>query len=162
LVVDGLAIDQWLLIREALSRATPSLRMEESAVFAWVPTLTSVSRQTIFAGEIPLLFADSLTTTSKEASHWQRVWEDANVPALSVGYRRGLGGESGAEIDDLADHPRMQILGLVINTVDDIMHGMVLGTAGMHQNVRLWTEQGYLGRLIDKLQTAGFSVYLTA
>ena len=66
LIIDGLAIDQWLVIREVLTRTSTSLRMEEWAVFAWVPTLTSVSRQTIFSGEIPLLFADSLTSTSKE------------------------------------------------------------------------------------------------
>jgi hypothetical protein len=136
--------------------------MEEAAVFAWVPTLTCVSRQTIFAGEIPLLFADSLATTAKEESHWQRVWEEFDVPALSVGYRKNLGSVGGADIDDLADHPKMQVLGLVINTVDDIMHGMMLGTIGMHENVQLWAEQGYLARLIERLFTAGFAVYLTA
>lgn len=162
LVVDGLAIDQWLVIREALATSSPTLRMEESAIFAWIPTLTSVSRQTIFAGEIPLLFTDSLATTSKEEKHWRRVWEDADVSPLAVGYRRRVGGPGGSEIEDLADHPKMQVLGLVINTVDEIMHGMMLGTVGMHHNVRLWAEQGDLARLIARLQEAGFSVYLTA
>jgi hypothetical protein len=161
-VVDGLAIDQWLVIREELVRSSPALRMEEAAVFAWVPTLTCISRQAIFAGEIPLLFADSLSTTAKEESHWRRVWEDLDVPPLSVGYRKSLGSAGGAEIDDLADHPKMQVLGLVINTVDDIMHGMMLGTVGMHENVHLWASQGYLSRLIERLSTAGFRVYLTA
>ena len=31
LVVDGLAIDQWLVIRDALAAASPTLRMDESA-----------------------------------------------------------------------------------------------------------------------------------
>jgi hypothetical protein len=162
LVVDGLAIDQWLVIRGELMRSAPTLRMEEAAVFAWVPTLTSVSRQAIFAGQIPLLFADSLSTTAKEEAHWRRVWEDADVPALSVGYRKSLGSAGGTDIGDLAEHPKMQVLGLVINTVDDIMHGMVLGTVGMHENVRLWASHGYLARLIDRLLTSGFAVYLTA
>lgn len=161
-VVDGLAIDQWLLIREELVRASPALRMDETAVFAWVPTLTCISRQSIFAGEIPLLFADSMKTTAKEESHWRRVWEEADVPALSVGYRKGLGSAGGTDIDDLVEHPKMQVLGLVINTVDDIMHGMMLGTIGMHENVQLWATQGYLSRLIERLITAGFGVYLTA
>lgn len=162
LVVDGLAIDQWLIIRDALTATSPALRMEESAIFAWVPTLTAISRQTIFAGEIPLLFAHSLTTTAKEEKHWRRVWEEADVPSLSIGYRRGLGSMGGPEIDDLTDHPKMQVLGLVINTVDDIMHGMMLGTVGMHQSVRLWAEHGYLARIIERLQDSGFAVYLTA
>jgi hypothetical protein len=161
-VVDGLAIDQWLVIRAELLRSAPALRMEEAAVFAWVPTLTCVSRQAIFAGEIPLLFADSLATTAKEESHWRRVWEEFDVPALSVGFRKSLGSPGGADIDDLAEHPKMQILGLVINTVDDIMHGMMLGTIGMHENAHLWATQGYLARLLEQLLAAGFAVYLTA
>ncbi len=161
-VVDGLAIDQWLLIREELVRALPELRMDEAAVFAWVPTLTCISRQAIFAGEIPLLFADSIKTTAKEENHWRRVWEDVDVPAHSVGYRKSLGNPGGAVIDDLVDHPKMQVLGLVINTVDEIMHGMMLGTIGMHENVQLWATQGYLSRLIERLLAAGFAVYLTA
>lgn len=163
LVVDGLAIDQWLVIREELRRTAPALRFDEAAVFAWVPTLTSISRQTIFAGEIPLLFADSLTTTAKEEAHWRRVWEEVDVQGLSVAYRRNVGRDNDeAGVDDLTGHPKMQVLGLVVNTIDDIMHGMVLGTAGMHQNVRLWAEQGFLARLIAHLHDSGFAVYLTA
>lgn len=162
LVIDGLAIDQWLVIRDALAKASPTLRMDESGVFAWVPTLTAVSRQTIFAGEIPLLFADSLGTTAKDEKHWRRVWEDVNVPSVAIGYRRGLGAVGGPRIDDLIEHPKMQVLGLVINTVDDIMHGMMLGTVGMHQSVKLWAEQGYLAGLIERLQSAGFAVYMTS
>jgi hypothetical protein len=162
LVIDGLAIDQWLVIRDALSVADPTLRMDESGVYAWVPTLTAVSRQTIFAGEIPLLFADSMGTTAKDEKHWRRVWEEADVPSVAIGYRRGLGAVGGPQIDDLIEHPKMQVLGLVINTVDDIMHGMMLGTVGMHQSVKLWAEQGYLARTIERLQSAGFAVYLTS
>jgi hypothetical protein len=162
LVIDGLAIDQWLVIRDALATASPRLRMDESGVYAWVPTLTAVSRQSIFAGEIPLLFADSMGTTAKDEKHWRRVWEDAEVPSVAIGYRRGLGAVGGPEIDDLIEHPKMQVLGLVINTVDDIMHGMMLGTVGMHQSVKLWAEQGYLAGLIQRLQNAGFVVYLTS
>jgi hypothetical protein len=162
LVIDGLAIDQWLVIRNALATASPALRMDESGVYAWVPTLTAVSRQSLFAGEIPLLFADSMGTTAKDEKHWRRVWEDADVPSVAIGYRRGLGAVGGSEIDDLIEHPKMQVLGLVINTVDDIMHGMMLGTVGMHQSVKLWAEQGYLAGLIQRLQNAGFVVYLTS
>lgn len=162
LVVDGLAIDQWLVIRDALATAFPTLRMDESGVYAWVPTLTAVSRQTIFAGEIPLFFAESIGTTAKDEKHWRRVWEEADVPSVAIGYRRGLGAVGGPEIDDLIEHPKMQVLGLVINTVDDIMHGMMLGTVGMHQSVKLWAEQGYLAALIQRLQGAGFAVYLTS
>jgi hypothetical protein len=162
IVVDGLAIDQWLLIREALTRMLPSSHMEERTAFAWIPTLTSVSRQAIFAGEKPLFFGESIATTRKEESHWRRVWENAGAPPPSIGFRAGLSHEPVTEVMDLMDNPRIDVLGLVINTVDDLMHGSVLGTAGMHQNVKLWADGGALARLIGALQERGFVVYLTA
>jgi hypothetical protein len=46
IVVDGLALDQWVSIRQMLQDCDNSLIIKESAVFAWIPTLTSVSRVT--------------------------------------------------------------------------------------------------------------------
>jgi hypothetical protein len=70
LVLDGLAVDQWLLLKKNLEACDKSWRFQESTAFAWVPTLTSVTRQSIFAAEPPLYFPDSLATTSKEKAHW--------------------------------------------------------------------------------------------
>jgi hypothetical protein len=44
IVVDGLALDQWVTIRGLLQKQDADLVMRESAPFAWIPTLTSVSR----------------------------------------------------------------------------------------------------------------------
>ncbi|MCB0153533.1 MAG: PglZ domain-containing protein, partial [Anaerolineae bacterium] len=50
-----------------------------------------------------------------------------------------------------------------VNTVDNIGHGMQLGTAGMHQQVSQWlTQQQYLTRLVQKLLDEEFAVFLTA
>ena len=53
LVLDGLACDQWLLLRRHLEASDAKWRFQETTAFAWVPTVTSVTRQTIFAGEAP-------------------------------------------------------------------------------------------------------------
>ena len=50
-VVDGIALDQWLVLRDVLATQRPDLRFREDAAFAWVPTITSISRQAIFAGK---------------------------------------------------------------------------------------------------------------
>ena len=60
--------------------------MDEGALFAWVPTLTSVSRQSIFAGEPPFYFSASLATTHKEEAHWRRFWEDRDASRAEVAY----------------------------------------------------------------------------
>lgn len=162
LVLDGLAFDQWLLLRKILESGDSSWRFHESTAFAWVPTLTSVTRQSIFAGEPPLYFPDSLETTSKEKAHWQRFWEDQGVQRAGVDLVTSLDGPADPKLETALANPRLSVLGIVWNKVDDIMHGMQMQTAGMHNQVRLWAKQGHLQQLLMRLQDEGFTVYLTA
>ncbi len=53
-------------------------------------------------------------------------------------------------------------MGLVVDMVDQIMHGMRLGSPGMHSQIRQWCEHGFLGELIRHLLDADFEVWLTA
>jgi len=180
-VVDGLALDQWLVIRDVWAEEAHAWMMQESAVFAWAPTLTPISRQAIFAGAIPQFFPDSWQSTGQEPSHWQRFWRERGLHPASVGYLRNLGvkdlrytepdggappgGEAMLEKEflDLLENPQIQVIGLVLNTVDNIMHGMQLGAAGMHQQVQLWlTRYRYLTKLVTKLVEEFFTVYLTS
>jgi hypothetical protein len=55
-VLDGLAISQWITLQECLASHQPRFAFNRQGVFAWVPTLTPISRQSIFAGKPPLLF----------------------------------------------------------------------------------------------------------
>ena len=162
LVVDGLALDQWLVLRDALAIQRPELRFREGAAFAWVPTITSVSRQAIFAGKPPFYFPSSLLTTDREASLWTRFWADRGLTVREAGYARGLGDGSPDGIRELLSRPKIRTLGLVVDKVDKIMHGMTLGTAGMHNQVRQWAEEGFMAGLLDALLNDGFAVFLTS
>lgn len=162
LVLDGLALDQWLLVRRALEAADGTWRFQESTAFAWVPTLTSVSRQSIFAGEPPLYFPDSLGTTSKERNHWLRFWEDQGVRRGGVELVTNIDGPADPKLEAALGNDRLSVLGLVWNKVDEIMHGMQMQTAGMHDQVRLWAGQGHLNALLARLHGEGFATYLTA
>ena len=162
LVLDGLAFDQWLLLKKNLEASDKAWRFQESTAFAWVPTLTSVTRQSIFAGEPPLYFPDSLATTSKEKAHWLRFWEDQGVQRASVDLVTSLDGPNDPKLETALGNPRLSVLGIVWNKVDDIMHGMQMQTAGMHNQVRLWASQGHLQQLLARLHDEGFVVYLTA
>ena len=64
-------------------------------------------------------------------------------------------------MDDL-NLERIKAVGLVIDTVDKIMHGMQLGNAGMHDQIRLWCQTGYLSSLINHLCERDFQVWLTS
>jgi hypothetical protein len=162
LVLDGLAFDQWLLLRKSLEGGDHSWRFQESTAFAWVPTLTSVTRQSIFAGEPPLYFPESIETTSKERSHWLRFWEDQGVQRTHVDLVTSVDGPNDPKLDTALGNARLSVLGIVWNKVDDIMHGMQMQTAGMHNQVKLWASQGHLQELLLRLEEEGFAVYLTA
>jgi hypothetical protein len=162
LVLDGLAFDQWLLLKKNLEACDKAWRFLESTAFAWVPTLTSVTRQSIFAGEPPLYFPDSLATTSKEKAHWLRFWEDQGVQRAGVDLVTSLDSPNDPKLEAALGNSRLSVLGVVWNKVDDIMHGMQMQTAGMHNQVRLWASQGRLQQLLLRLHEEGFVIYLTA
>lgn len=163
IVVDGLALDQWVSIRQLLKKQDSSLVMRESATFAWIPTLTSVSRQSIFSGKPPLYFPSSINSTNSEEKLWKQFWEGHGLSRLDVAYQRGLGDGDAAVALDSIIHPRKtKVVGLVVDIVDRIMHGMQLGSAGMHNQVKQWCQGGFLSVLIGKLLEYGYEVWLTA
>jgi hypothetical protein len=164
LVMDGLALSQWTLLRTQL--AGNKHRVSEHAIFAWVPTLTSVSRQSIFAGEPPFYFPMSLNTTAKEESHWRRFWEDRNASRAEVAYvcQKSLESDESLleRVKEAALPSRCRILGVVVGMVDRMMHGTVTGAEGFHAQVRHWSETGAFKRLTDTLLELGYEVVITA
>ena len=163
LVVDGLSLDQWVSVREILRVQNSSLIMRESAVFAWIPTLTSVSRQAIFSGKPPLYFPASIQSTNSESNLWKQFWEDAGLSRLDIAYQRGLGDGDVSSTLEATVHPgKTRALGLVVDKVDKIMHGMQLGAAGMHNQIKQWCQGGFLNSLIDYLLLHGYDVWLTS
>ena len=159
IIIDGLAMDQWLIIRDELKH---ELYFEENLVYAWVPTLTSISRRSIFAGEPPQYFENTLLDTNKEERDWMRFWKDNDHRLEEVSYKRGIKLSDPGEVDQILNDPRRRILGLVVNTVDEFMHHAQMGTREMHRQVRAWVREGYLKELINKLLDGGFAVYITA
>jgi len=163
IVADGLALDQWVTIRQILQNQVPNLIMRESATFAWIPTLTSVSRQSIFSGKPPLYFPSSINSTNSEEKLWEQFWEGHGLSRLDVAYQRGLGDGDAAAILDTLIHPgKTKAVGLVVDKVDKIMHGMQLGSAGMHNQIKQWCQGGFLAVLVSQLLDYGYEVWLTA
>jgi len=163
IVVDGLALDQWVTIRQLLQKQDANLVMRESATFALIPTQTSVSRQSIFSGKPPLYFPSSINSTNSEEKLWKQFWEGHGLSRLDVAYQRGLGDGDAAGVLDSAIHPgKTKVVGLVVDKVDKIMHGMQLGSAGMHNQIKQWCHAGFLSAMVGQLLDYGYEVWLTA
>ncbi len=161
-VLDGLSLVQWVPLRDVLVQQAFALRFEESAVFAWAPTITPVSRQAIFAATPPSAFPTSIGLTSKEKALWRRFCVDsAGLDSREVVYVNLSADGDAKEIEEAISH-RTRVAGIVVQKVDRIMHGMELGERGMQGQVKQWAEEGYLAGLISHLAERGFEVYLTS
>ena len=163
IVVDGLSLDQWVTVRQILHWQNSDLIMRESATFAWIPTLTSVSRQAIFFGKPPQSFPASINSTDSEEKLWQQFWMDNGLSRPEIAYKRGLGsGDVSKDLDETVNPGQTKAVGLVVDMVDKIMHGMQLGAVGMHSQIAQWCQGGYLGKLIDYLLDHDYDVWLTS
>ncbi len=162
-VIDGLALDQWRILREVLLQQRALLSIQDGALFAWAPTVTPVSRQALFAGQPPALFPDRINTSGGDEKAWGRFWAEQGLRPDQVGYVGALRSDDDLpRLNRLARDPSVRALGVVFDTVDEIMHGTPLGMAGMRSQVRLWAERGILARALDLLLENDFDVVLTA
>lgn len=161
-VVDGLALDQWVVLRDVLQAQRPQFVYREGAVFAWIPTMTSVSRQAVFAGKPPLNFPNSIFRTDKEPSLWAQFWGDQGLAQKEVSYLKGLGEGTYDEVAAIIEDRDVRALGMIVSKIDRIMHGMELGSIGMQSQVRLWATQGYMAGLLDILLDGGFHVTIVS
>lgn len=161
IIIDGLALNQWKVIEEYISNIK-NIKIKSNVAFAWVPTITSVSRQAIFSGKIPSQFKDSIYTTNKEESHWKLFWQEQGFKVTNIKYKKCLGKDNINETLDFIKDDKVNTIGLVIDIVDKIMHGQQLGNEGMIQNIRVWMENGYLISLLETLLNYGYNIYLTS
>ena len=151
LVFDGLAFDQWVQIRERLIASTKRFAFDEGTSFAWLPTVTSVSRQALFSGLKPREFDDSIDRTDKEETLWKTFWQNEGVNPNDVMYRRALRqvDQLGALESDLKDR-RPKVLGLVIDEVDDRLH-KERSKKDVAMWIGNWLATGFVDRLFSML-----------
>jgi len=159
IVMDGMALDQWLIIREMLG---DDFITTEDLVCAWVPTLTSLSRRSLFAGEKPSLVSGVNGNSQTEENLWRAFWQNQSGPVRTIGYSRGNNLISGAEVNELVHDATPEVAGFVINTIDNLMHRTLMGMPQMHNDVRHWMGKGNLQRFIAQLLDRGYQVYITA
>jgi hypothetical protein len=154
-VLDGMGFAQWSRLRERAGLTV----VEGGAAFAMIPTFTSVSRQAIFAGRLPLTFGQTLWDSTAEPKHWAEFWAAQSAPPTRCAYHR---------VDGLFPQDRIEIgavpvVGVVVSAVDEVMHGsQLLGDAQVASVVSRWTDTGFLSDLVTRAGRAGFEVWITA
>lgn len=162
LVIDGMAIDQWHILRDSLD----GFHVEEHAIFSWIPTLTQVGRQAIFSGRVPFEFTASIDGTYRERLHWSNFWQERGLPEQAIRYLKQGRKESFEKLEGdvrrAADDAAVKVIGAVIGLIDQSVHQGVLGTKGLHAVVEVWAQSQQLVGLVDALLQRRFAVFITA
>ena len=161
IVFDGMALDDWLIIENHLVQNS-DWHFEQKLCFAWIPTITSVSRQAIFSGQIPRFFGKTIFSTDEDERHWKKFWTERGFKADTVYYIRNIRHFNEEGLVEILENPKVKILGVVVNMIDDMVHGQQMLRAGLYQNIRLWLKGEGLTNFFEKLFDLGFEVYITS
>lgn len=154
-VVDGMGLAQWAIIRRVVG-----INVRDAGLsLAMVPTLTPISRQAIFAGNLPRAFPDTLRTTDAEERRWKAFWDKEGFDSRDVGYIR-ITGATASDVPRLGDVP---VIGMVLQAVDGMLHAAhVLGDAQVAAGIRTWAEHGFLRAMLEVADREGYEVWLTS
>lgn len=162
IVVDGMSFSQWNAIKRVWQDGNAPMVYDEHGLFAWVPSLTSISRQALFSGRIPRSFEPHILTTANEGNYWHQFWADQKLPSQQVAYAKSVNDDNLGGVENILSDSGLRVVGLVVDTVDKIMHGEQLGARGMQNQVVFWAKQGLLRDLVEKFLGAGFDIWITA
>jgi len=158
LVLDGMSVVQWAQIRESLS---PLFDFQQNAVYSWIPTVTSIARQSIFAGEMPIYFSHSITTTAKEEAHWQRFWANCGLGKMYVDYLR-IAEYPGSYAKFQRLLPKNKVRAIVVDLIDQLAHSALQGQRGIYEEMKLWLDSGFLQDMLSSLIDDGYQIYITS
>ena len=159
-VLDGMSLADWQLIRTAWSERHTSWQFDSHLLLAEIPSLTAVSRQALISGQRPADFAESITHNRKETELWKTFWRRHDLPKDAADYQRF----SADTPPETYLAPRTQALCLIVNDIDELSHSAHLGAPDAQASLSLWLDQyaTVLESLLEKLLAEGYSVFLTS
>jgi hypothetical protein len=164
---DGMALDQWYLLRNHLLSRLPDLMFDENRTYAILPTITPVSRQALFAGKPPASFAETIHKTDRDAQHWQAYWSNRNIPSKRIAFLTLKANETNwSQLRELVDSKNLR-LGILINLFDQVMHHTKEMTLQADKRVYYTTingqlENSQLEHLFELLLAGGYRNFVTS
>lgn len=165
-VVDGLSLGVWRALLPMLRE--PDWHVRETVTYAWIPTMTSISRLAIFAGKAPRFFGADIGHLYREQEFWTAWWaENAKLPAHEVGYVRGHLSQmarDGGFVPSAGFQEQLgrRVLGVVVEDVDHEVHHATLGEGVLYESLREWVRERHLPTLLEALLGAGYEVFITS
>ena len=123
--------------------------------------MTSIARQSIFAGEMPIYFSQSIGTTAKEEAHWQRFWANRGLGKMYVDYLR-IAEYPGSYAKFQRLMPKNKVRAIVVDLIDQLAHSALQGQRGLYEEIKLWLDSGFLQDMLSSLMKEGYQIYITS
>jgi len=117
-----------------------------------IPTTTSISRQSLLSGKYPQEL-DKPFSLSNEEKEFFAAAESHGYAGNQVMYSRDY------EPDIRAF---TKLITIIVNDIDEIVHGQKQGRAGMYNDMELLGKTGKLQNLIKHLYKQEFNVFITS
>lgn len=150
IVIDGMNFVDWQLIHEYFADAP--WRLNINAVFSFIPTITSIARQSLFSGAIPVHNAKTFSLANEE-KQWRHYWMERGLRDEEIFFGK-------TETPEIPE--KIKAAGIVVNFIDDLMHRQLQETHGMAVDIGTWLKNGKLRNMIDKLLSVGFDIFITS
>lgn len=148
IVMDGMSLFDF----NVLSGYFDGIDYELQCSYSLIPSTTAISRQSLLSGKYPRQLENAFSLSKEEKSFYDAATEHG-YSKQHAAYIRGY---------DVQWSPFTRLLAVIINDIDDIVHGQQQGRPGMFNDITLLAKTGRLQALIRSLYNAGFTVYLTA
>lgn len=148
IVLDGMSIFDFNIITSTFDE----IEYEENYIYAMVPTTTAISRQSLLSGKFPVEL-DKPFNLSREEKEFKTKAKSLGYLDNQIQYARGYEPEIG---------PNIKCLSVILNDIDDLVHGQLQGRVGMYNDIEYLAGSGKIQTLIRKLNQQGFTIYLTS
>lgn len=148
IVMDGMSIVDWLIISETLD----GISYKYNSTYAIIPTITSVSRQCLLSGKLPIELERPFNLVYEKKLFFEKAMENG-YNEQKIKYNRGY---------DFEINHMDKCVCTVINDIDDLIHSQKQGNMGMYNDVRLLASSGKLNELIKKLYNHNFDIYIAS
>lgn len=145
-VVDGISYWQYLVLKNHLSKK--ALKTNDNAIISWLPSITMLSRQAIFRGDMPR--QDYQQNPQNEAKLWKEYWKQNGFCDFEIQYLYNS--------DEFIINDGVKRLAYVTVEMDEKMH-LSSDLKELHLLTEYWCT-----RIILKLEAIinkGYTIYLT-
>lgn len=150
ILMDGMSFENFFTLQRVLMNEPFTYQIRSS--FSFFPTVTSVARQSVFSGKLPMEHAKPFSLDNEE-KQWIDYW-------IEQGYRKNEIGFFKTETPDIPS--TVKVAGIIVNICDDLMHDELQGMLGLQQGLENWAKNMHLVHLLEFLQKQGFAIYMTA